>query len=624
MRCLLLPLLVVVSAGSAAGQAGTVVGVPRCVDTEAVRLLSRGVAGAIGEDAVSTDGFGARLQGGVSSLGAASILNDAPLAWRTPAVGDWRSFICPGRQRVSLPIDDSEYLHLGIEAGNETGDPGPLRYLDPTLPNVDKIGPDYEATLRLPNRAVVSGRWRDFLPTDPAIFPRIADALDGRFPKRKGLSLLAAARVTDQIEVVADGLVAEDLPFEETLGREVPTLRRRLGARVQAHRGWTNAYVVSQTEHLDRPTWSRLGVLGPDWRETVTEAGVAMQVYQAPLARIEDPYGHIAASANVRHRTANGVGLADGSVWWGEAVADAIYSRGLWGASASGALSVGASGVGGQAEGDIFRRFSVRDGLRLRTAASARASRDLPEAAPSLPFWVARGYTGLASSQTPLTLYGVPTPTDQVGVRAEADLSAFDIRPGPRGFDRFASVTVAGGLNATRGETVLLPTFSLPEGDAVVQGSVRAVAASGTLATVEVTGRVSPRALAVDVPPHRFARLTAWILAQRVLSGDAAFRAAWDREPPLRLGALAQHSPDGRLTLNARLEWRAATRWEGWPEPEVPAALLLDLGAERTFGAFTASLTGRNVLGAPEQTHPLGATLDGRLFVRVEARLGGG
>ena len=119
-----------------------------------------------------------------------------------------------------------------------------------------------------------------------------------------------------------------------------------------------------------------------------------------------------------------------------------------------------------------------------------------------------------------------------------------------------------------------------------------------------------------------FTRVSGWARAQLVLGGDDAFRAARDREPTVRVGALFEHSPDGKLNLNARLEWRAATRWEGWPEPDVPAALLLDLGLERSFvdGHYTVALTGRNVLGAPEQTHPLGATLAGRLFVRLEAR----
>ncbi|OZC04134.1 hypothetical protein BSZ36_14770 [Rubricoccus marinus] len=109
---------------------------------------------------------------------------------------------------------------------------------------------------------------------------------------------------------------------------------------------------------------------------------------------------------------------------------------------------------------------------------------------------------------------------------------------------------------------------------------------------------------------------------QASASADREFRAARDREPTVRAGLFGQHSPDGNLNLNARLEWRAATRWDGWPEPDVPAALLLDLGLSRSFAGerFHIALTGRNVLGAPEQTHPLGATLDGRLFVRVEAR----
>ena len=251
-----------------------------------------------------------------------------------------------------------------------------------------------------------------------------------------------------------------------------------------------------------------------------------------------------------------------------------------------------------------------------------RAHRDLPETEPGLPFWVARGYAGLASAATPLALDGAPVPSDHVGGRA--DLSLWRHLRGEMlsGIDGALGLTASASVDARRGETVLLPSFALAPEAVAVSGPVRAVAASGAVADLEVSAEWNRSELVSDAPPRVFTRATAWARASLPLAGDDAFRAARGREPTLRAGLSAEHSPDGLLRVDARLEWRAATRWTGWPEPDVPAALLLDLGVTRTFARerFEIALTGRNVLGAPEQTHPLGATLDGRLFVRLEAR----
>ena len=152
-------------ASGARGQTIVVYGGPGCVYPESVRLLARGVAGLGGPDAVSTDGFAARLpkaSGDVAGLRTASILDDAVLAWRPTMAPDAYAACPPLRRR--LHIDGGTWVHLSAEVGNETGDPGPLRYLDPTLPNVDKIGPDYEATAQIQNRVLVSARSR--LPAD--------------------------------------------------------------------------------------------------------------------------------------------------------------------------------------------------------------------------------------------------------------------------------------------------------------------------------------------------------------------------------------------------------------------------------------------------------------------------
>ena len=97
----------------------------------------------------------------------------------------------------------------------------------------------------------------------------------------------------------------------------------------------------------------------------------------------------------------------------------------------------------------------------------------------------------------------------------------------------------------------------------------------------------------------------------------------WRRRPVAAAALRGTVCPDARLALWARLAAQSATEWTGFPTPDVPAAVLLDLGlSKQAWGdRLRASLSGRNVLGAQEQTHPLGATLAPRLLVRLEVQL---
>ncbi len=108
--------------------------------------------------------------------------------------------------------------------------------------------------------------------------------------------------------------------------------------------------------------------------------------------------------------------------------------------------------------------------------------------------------------------------------------------------------------------------------------------------------------------------------AQGSLRGTTAFLEAWDRVPGSRAWIETSVRPDARLALWARLEGVGAS---DWPRGRLPSYVLLDLGlSKRAWGdRLRLSLGGRNVLGSREQTHPLGATLGPRLFVRAQASL---
>ena len=449
--------------------------------------------------------------------------------------------------------------------GNEAGDPGPLRYLDPDLPNVDKLGPDFEAAVV--GRAGRGAGWmvlrdRDYLPTDPAILDRTRVATT-RYPKRYGPIVAVATRAAGLRARLGVRWV-EDLPFVPAVGREVAVSHTSAQATVAGDRAWGRLRVWGHGHAaqvvLDRPSWSALP-LDPAWNERRLEAAVASSLEA----------GGGAVSAGVQAETADveagpfasavGVGRA-----WAEARA---------GGDAGGAALTLAGAAGGGLGVGLGARAWWRPGPGLTLWVEGSARRSLPEERRGLDAWAARGYRGLdAAALGALAVEAL----GRVDV-ARARLAA-EVRRGPA----WASASVEGQR---------------------VGG-----AAWGTAALARF--EAGARGLGL--------RLRAEGRAQGALGGSAAFVGAWDRLPGLR-GALDVTAPlDGRASLWARLEARSDATWTAG---EVPSMVLLDLGVgKRAWGdRLRLSITGRNVLAAEERTHPLGAVLDPRLFVRAEATL---
>jgi hypothetical protein len=562
-------------------------------------------------DAITVDGFDAGPLGAWGPPGGALrvLVDGAPLASGTAvepaglealpvAFGEVeRAVFCPGPGLAGgrwggpwLEIETAppaRRAYGSVDYTNETGDPGPARYLDPTLPNVDHGGPDFEAALVAQRGA--GAAWaalgdRGYFPTDTALAPRVFEAVvPGQFPARSGTAFAAAARFPD-LRLRAGGYRGIDLPFVPEVSREVPVSRRAVqGAAAGAGRlgpVGVRGHVHAARLRLRQPTWSALGT-DPDWTETRLDAAVSLS----------PPGGAFAAGAQAERTEARGprgasaVGIA--RVW-----TRLGWQRGRRSATVTAQATAATGGLGG-ALALVGRPLAGPGGLTLTLAAHRAPAAATPDAA----FWARRGAAAFPGAG-PVLLPGDGPPTDRALARLDASGRVGDVRlgawlegEGARGGVRLARLVLAG---------------------AAAGGEVHHVQAEGTAARAGVAAAWARGGL----------RLRASGRVQGAVGGDGPFREAWRRRP--RAGAVAEATvrPDGRLALWARAEARAGATWTGYPRPDVPGGLFVDLGlSKRAWGdRLRVSLSGRNVLGAEERTHPLGAVLAPRLLVRLDAR----
>lgn len=468
---------------------------------------------------------------------------------------------------------------------NETGDPGPDLYRDPTLRNVDRWGPDAEAALgaRVGGTQLwASGRVHRILPTDSSIAPRILDvSVPGPNPVRLGTVAAVSARRPGAALRLGIHRAA-DLPFLPTVGREVPADRQTVQASLKAEHRGLRAHLHLADLSLDRPDGSRLALgtdgLGPAWSERRIDAAASLAL--APLTLGVQADWVQAAAPGLDDRAA-----ATGRVW-------ALWTHAVERGEASLALQTTASEFGLALGGTA----TVRRRLDRGAEVTATVALDRPTAADAPEAWLRRGYTGLDGA---LTLDAASAPTPAVAVA----------RIGVSGGWGGVQASAAAEGQWARG-TVEVARLDL-DGAAAV-GRVGFESATGTAGRLRA--RLAWRGGAW--------RVTASGRLQGAL-GDASHRDAWARVARAQGDVRVAFRPDTRLTLWAAARTRSGARWAGYPDPDVPAVLLVDLGlTKRAWGQRLAlTLVGRNVLDAPERTHPLGAVLAARLFIRAALRL---
>lgn len=122
----------------------------------------------------------------------------------------------------------------------------------------------------------------------------------------------------------------------------------------------------------------------------------------------------------------------------------------------------------------------------------------------------------------------------------------------------------------------------------------------------------------------------------RPVWSSPVFWSAWGPQPWHQASYTVLYAPVPRFSLYARLRYRSASAWPAFAQasaetggriPErLPAFWLLDVTARKLFWRdhVAASLTLRNLLNEPFQTHPAGAVTDLSFGFRIELYAGAG
>jgi hypothetical protein len=150
---------------------------------------------------------------------------------------------------------------------------------------------------------------------------------------------------------------------------------------------------------------------------------------------------------------------------------------------------------------------------------------------------------------------------------------------------------------------------------------------AGEIASVDLNWAAHP----AGVWRHRFH------LAHRAgVYGDRIFKNAWMRLPEWTATGSWTWSPVSAFSLNARLTYRSSTSWSDYDTAEidsggrysrhVPSFWSLDIAARKSLWdrRLRASLIARNLFDRRVGYHPVGATFDLSLLVRLEILIGAG
>lgn len=511
--------------------------------------------------------------------------------------------------------EDGASLRGTVSAANEIGDPGPYRYTDFATPNIDRIGPTYEASAAWARN---DGHARAFIKadehhaTDEQIEDRVRTLFQGI--KKPRMLLMAPGldlRITrlGQHRLYAGFSRLQDLRFVEPLGLEVPTDHR-----------WYHVGLQGNTAP-QRPSGLRyqLGYTVSDLDPRPTTTGIELILRQDRLrANAEGRIGTntVGGSLGLTFQylcTVTAPELEEPSL-----LVPLLYGRLT--AQPSSRLMAQLTGYAHVADGDIghglLLTVQTQPHPQHTLSLTASALRQPYALTNSLWFWMARGYR-LPTGPT----VNLPAAFPSASMYT-VDL-AWTLRPSAR-----FRLTLAGAYRRHLGQTVALYDVRY---DASTSGFETVTTVQTYIAGTAWQGRAE----AVIEYTDAFSQRWSYRLLRYPAENDAFFR-AWRSLPwhqgstTLRLAPSPRFSLYGRLSARSNALWTDYGRVEATTNGRYPEELspfwLLDLTAQKRLwnDHLRLSLSLRNFLSEDVRWHPAGEIQQMMFHVSLEAYVGTG
>lgn len=513
------------------------------------------------------------------------------------------------RTGAGLPFSAS------LSAQNETGDPGPYRYVAGLAsPNVDGNGPDASVTAGTlsPRSALgVAAAGRLHHPTDPAIVNRLFESVHqpGSAPGAVRVIVatggLSGHRLTPSrlYDGHASAAYVQDFTYAPFLGREIPL--RQFVSRAGAAGDWSLRdqtrlfarvdYSAQRAENLNGVLGIPLVLSSDRLRVNASAKWEGRQVRRF-TAGLSGDVEHLRAPSNeLRHHTRSTARL---------------YAEAASGTRAGRMLVAGATVTPGRTGAALKAYFEAGTETRLhRTSVHFAYVQSRPEERTGLSYWTAQGFTiGRAGREA-------PSPDAVLDAFLSAD-AAWRWRPRERhGMELRAFYRRhARARYLERRLTYVDPAFTA---EAYAYRPVKGVTAGFTVALA---------------PPAGLADVHLEYSAAGAPSGDELFRAAWRSVP--------QHAARASVTLplprgySVRTDLRAQSSTH-WPEyqfaegisPDYSAAIpghtRWDFALYRRFAQNRANLSivFENLLNKPFRYHPIGSSFNLTLRARLAISL---
>jgi hypothetical protein len=499
--------------------------------------------------------------------------------------------------------------------GNESGDPGPYRYLGSTAIDVEQLGPDLDATVDIAGRRDwlrLSASISNHKPRDAANDRRLQTIMTvlPEIRRVSGLVRSHQERGLLTYDFTAGLSEVADLFYFRPLGLEVPTNARFSWLSVSEELPVTDRFQVRMRTAYERSEMghhANLRDVDFDWHIDRLSGSVEL-AHAGRSTELIAGLGYDRETARTGYRLrqrfnqqARIYGLMRRSV------ADRILTE----------LSLQAEREGNQTalRGALVTRGRVFAGHYLSAIFSW--SEQFFSADHALWYWIRQGYGILDDLGVGYSFSGEPDRSQRV----TADLGWSASLPGG---ELAARLMVRGFTDLTMEDQLL----AFNQADQLFSGPVQLQPG--------VAGEIASADLSWTTRPARAWRQRIHLTHRAGVYGDRLFKDAWMRLPEWTATGSWTWSPVPAFSLNARLTYRSPTSWPDYETADiesggrysqhVPSFWSLDVAARKWLWdqRLRASLVARNLFDRRVGYHPIGATFDLSLLVRLEILIGAG